>query len=113
MGKITRSKAAGVVALALIVIGISLTGQNLKIEVSLMTIIAILWVTCLMRVGLLALFVARFVQFTLLDGVVTSDLTRWYAWRGLVELGLVLAIALYGFKVSLGGRSMFGAALED
>jgi len=113
VGKITRSKAAGVVALALIVIGISLSGQNLKIEVSLMTIVAILWVTCLMRVGLLALFVARFVQFTLLDGVVTSDLTRWYAWRGLVELGLVLAIALYGFKVSLGGRSMFGAALED
>jgi len=59
------------------------------------------------------MFVARFVQLTVADGVLTSDLSRWYAWRGLVEVGVILAIAIYGFKVSLGGRSMFGTVLED
>lgn len=113
VAKITRSKAAGVIVLGVLFIASSLAGENLKVELVLVTMMVLFSITCLMRVGLLALFVARFVQLTLDDRVLTSDFSRWYAWRGLVELGVVLAIALYGFRVSLGGKPLFGMALED
>ena len=63
-------------------------------------------------VGLLAVCVCRFVLFTLTDGLITFDLARWYAWRGLVELAAVAVITLYGFRVSIGNKSIFGTALE-
>ncbi|MGO9649034.1 MAG: protein kinase domain-containing protein [Terriglobales bacterium] len=113
VAKLTRSKTAGMLFAALLVVGISVRGGNLKVELAIISLIAILWLTCLMRVGLLAICVCRFIIFTLGDGLVTSDLSRWYAWRGLTEIAVVAAIALYGFKVALAGKPIFGGAFED
>jgi hypothetical protein len=53
------------------------------------------------------------VLFTLTDGLITFDISRWYAWRGLAELAVVAAIALDGFRVSIGNKSPFGTSLEN
>ncbi|MFZ0801472.1 MAG: serine/threonine-protein kinase [Terriglobales bacterium] len=113
VAKLTRSKTAGMLLVALLVVGVSVRGENLKVELAIISLIAILWLTCLVRVGLLAICVCRFIIFTLGDGLVTSDLSRWYAWRGLTEIAVVAAIALYGFKVALAGKPIFGGAFED
>ena len=111
--RVTRSKAVGLVVAALFSVGPSIYGENLLVEVVVASVVAILWMTCLMRVGLLSLCVSLFVLNTLSYGLVTLDLSRWYAWRGVVEVGVVLAIAVYGFRVALGSKSLYGTALDD
>ncbi len=113
VAKITRNRVAALVVVALFAIGINLIGENIRVELLFASAGVILWLICLMRVGLLSACVGQFVFYTLGTGVVTSDLSRWYAWRGLTELAVVSAIALYGFKVALGRKPMFGAALDD
>jgi hypothetical protein len=113
VAKITRSKVAAMAVVALVAIGVNLLGENIRVELVIASAAVILWLICLMRVGLLSVCVSRCVFYTLGGGVVTSDFSRWYAWRGLTELAVVSAIALYGFKVALGRKPLFGAALED
>jgi serine/threonine-protein kinase len=113
VSKLTRSKMAAFIIAALFSVGPAFTGENIPIEALLVVVLAILWLVCLMKVGFLALCVATFVTNTLADGLPTFDLSRWYAWRGLVEIGLVAAIAFFAFKVSLGKKPIFGAALDD
>jgi len=113
VAKITRSKVAAMAVVALVAIGVNLLGENIRVELVIASAAVILWLICLMRVGLLSVCVSRCVFYTLGGSVVTSDLSRWYAWRGLTELAVVSAIALYGFKVALGRKPLFGAALED
>jgi hypothetical protein len=112
VAKLTRRKAAGLLAMALLTIGISLSG-HLPIELVLAALFAAMYLPCLMRVGLLAVCVGQFDLFTLADDLVTFDLSRWYAWRGLAEIAVVSALALYGFKVAVAGKPIFGGALED
>ncbi len=113
VAKITRSKTAGILVAGLLVIGLNLYGENLVIEVGVAALVAIIWLTCLMRIGLLAICIGRFVAYSLGDGLATFDLSRWYAWRGLTQIALVLVLALYGFKIALGKNPLFGGALED
>jgi hypothetical protein len=45
---------------------------------------------------------------------ITLDFSRWYAERSLLALLLFVALALYGFRIALGKRPVFGmVALED
>jgi hypothetical protein len=111
--KITRSKAAALILGGLFSIAVNLFGENFLVEGIVGMVLAILWLACLMRIGLLAVCVSRFVVYTLADGLVTFDLSRWYAWRGLMELAIVSAISLYGFKMALGAKPLFAAALDD
>ena len=113
VSKLTRSKMAAFIIAALFSVGPAFTGENIPIETLLVVILAILWLVCLMKVGFLALCVATFVTNTLSDGLPTFDLSRWYAWRGLVEIALVAAIAVFAFKIALGAKPLFGAALDD
>ena len=113
VAKITRSKPAAMAIAALFSVGPSIFGENIWIEMLVALAVAILWLTCMMRIGLLSLCVALFVVYVMSDGLVTFDLSRWYAWRGMVELSVVLAIALYGFKVALGNNPLLGTALKD
>ena len=111
--KITRSKAAALILGGLFSIAVNLFGENFLVEGIVGMVLAILWLACLMRIGLLAVCVSRFVVYTLADGLVTFDLSRWYAWRGLMELAIVSAISIYGFKIALGAKPLFAAALDD
>lgn len=57
------------------------------------------------RVGILAGIVAIFVIRPL--GLYTTDFGSWYTPYCMTELGILLALAAYGFWVSLAGQSIF------
>ena len=66
------------------------------------------------RFGLLALAVAQFVFFMVEFYPYTTDPSAWYAGVTLFAAGLVTALALYGFRLSLAGRPLLrGGLLED
>ncbi len=60
----------------------------------------------LYRFGLLCTVTVGVVHDILLDAPLTLDPSRWYFWRGLVPLAIVLAIAIWGFKNVLGKQSV-------
>jgi len=41
------------------------------------------------------------------------DFGKWYAGRAIIALVVPLALLLYGFHVSLGGKPMLGSALAE
>ena len=66
-----------------------------------------------LRFGFLALvignFFGHFLEFTL-----TTDSSAWYAGTSLFLLLVLAALAVYGFRIALAGRSIFsGMQLED
>jgi serine/threonine-protein kinase len=66
------------------------------------------------RFGMLAIAVAQFVFFMVEFYPYTTDPSDWYAGVTLFAAGVITALVLYGFRVSLGGRSLFrGGLLED
>jgi hypothetical protein len=69
--------------------------------------------TCMVQNGALGLVVAMFVEYAIRFQSLTWDLSRWYAPFSVITLLVVLAIALYGFYTSVGGRRIFAYALED
>ena len=69
--------------------------------------------TALRRFGLVALPVASFVQQVTLNFPATFNSSAWYAGYGYVALAIVAAIALYGFRTSLGGRPVFAGGNLD
>jgi hypothetical protein len=73
-----------------------------------------LTVFTLMRFGVLAVIVSTFVHLCFWNFPITLQISAWYSGIGYAVLFVVLAIALYGFRTSLGGRPLFDiASLED
>ncbi len=66
----------------------------------------------LVRFGLLAAVSAN-VVIRLLQLPITTDTSAFYFGNGLFAVGLVLAIAMYGFYTSLAGRPVFAEALPE
>ena len=44
---------------------------------------------------------------------ITTQLPAWYVGIGLTGIGLLLALTLYAFHTSLGGRPLFGRAILE
>jgi hypothetical protein len=82
-------------------------------ELPFSILVSLVLLACLIRTGLVGLVVAAYVQLTLEQACLTTDLGRWYAPRGVAVLLVVFAIAGYGFWISTSGRSRFGATFED
>ena len=76
-------------------------------------VIAVLMTTCTVQNGALGVVVAMYVEYAIRFQSLTWDLSRWYAPFSVITLLVVLAIALYGFYISAGGRRIFAHALED
>ena len=106
-------------AIAILAVGILLTLTNLGnenpvAETIMALIIAALSLTVFLRFGLLATIVATTIENLFLLFPVALDASRWYFARGLIPLLLCVAIALYGFRTSLGNRPVFPAlSAED
>jgi hypothetical protein len=43
----------------------------------------------------------------------TTDLTAWYATNFLIDAGICLALAVFGFYTSLAGQPLFGRPLFE
>ena len=71
-----------------------------------------LWATAtvfvLTRLGLLATTSFLFFQGLCVEYPLTTDFSVWYAEGALFALGVAVALAVYGFRLSLAGRSLFG-----
>jgi len=67
----------------------------------------------LRRGGLLSLAVALFYMFSLIEVPITLDVAAWYAPRALPVVAVLVGLAIYGFRTSLGGKPVFGSSLMD
>jgi len=109
-----RRKVLAVALTGLLLMTLSLSGENLALEVPTGILLAALTIFVAVRYGILALAVYYFTSLVLHELPVTLDFSRWYAGRCLVLVGLLVALAVYAFHVSLGGRPAFAATrLEE
>lgn len=77
------------------------------------TIIYGILVFLMLRYGMFALMVMIFVINCCMELSLTPDYSAWYGLSSLAVLLMMSALALWGFRVSLGGRPLFStAALE-
>jgi len=90
-----------------------LGNENVVAETALAITMAVLIVFVLLRFGLLALAVGYTCVNLLVNAPLGLDPSRWYFSRGLVPLLIVLALALYGFRTSLGSRPVFSPLTAD
>lgn len=105
-------------AVAIVLVGILLTITNLGnenpiAETIMALVIAALTLTVFLRFGLLAVIVAGTINNLFLVFPVALDPSRWYFARGLIPVLLCVAIALYGFRTSLGNRPVFPALTAE
>jgi hypothetical protein len=60
-----------------------------------------------LRFGFLAALISGFLLQNVGNIIWTTDLSAWYSGRMLIPLALFGALMIYGFLISLGGRSIF------
>lgn len=65
------------------------------------------------RYGLLALFATLVAVGVTSNAPATLDFSAWYSGAGWFSWAVILAIALYGFRISLAGRPLFSGAAFD
>jgi serine/threonine-protein kinase len=111
--KLARRKSIAILAIGALWILFALQTENPWGLLPISIAIAIVMTICTVKNGALGLTVAMFVEFTIREQPLTWDLSRWYAPYSVMTLLVVLAIGLYGFFVSLGGRRVFAGVLAD
>lgn len=109
-----RKLRLAIVALFLLQVAIGgLRGENVPVEVAGAALAAVLLTGMLLRFGLLSCACLLFFSSALDLVPLTLNTSAWYAGRSFLDLAVLAALAFYGFHTSLGGKPMFGAALED
>jgi serine/threonine-protein kinase len=111
---VLRKQWLAIVALFLLMVTLAgLPGESVPVAVAGAALAAALLIGTLLRFGLLSVASLFFFNAALSLVPLTLDTSAWYARRSFLDLGLLAALAFYGFWTSLGGKPMFGAALED
>ena len=70
-------------------------------------LVAIVTTILLLRFGLMAFMVAQAMAVFLVSMPRTFDGSQWYFGLGLAPLAIVAAVALFGFRTSLGGKTLW------
>jgi serine/threonine-protein kinase len=86
----------------------SAMGEHLLIMLPFGALWAAAMVFVLTRLGLLATTSFLLFQCLCVEYPLTTDFSVWYAEGALFALGVAVALAVYGFRTSLAGRSLFG-----
>ena len=60
----------------------------------------------LLRYGLLAMVASMFALHLYVFYALTPDLTAWYATNWMIGCAVLVALAVYGFRLSLAGQSL-------
>ena len=109
-----RRDAAAWVALGAVWALISLPSWQVSVVQWICTAVSIAIVVSTVRVGLVAATVGVATANLLTTCTpLTLDFSRWYAWRTLVIAGLLLAIAVWGFRAAMGRRRILSAAMLE
>jgi hypothetical protein len=74
------------------------------------TVIYGILVFLMLRYGMFALLAMIFVINSTVSNYMTTDFTSWYGLSSFAILIVLAGLALWGFRVSLGGRPLFSAA---
>ena len=93
--------------------GLIVTAGNLATASPEGLLFAAIWYLLLIRVGVLAASTAIYVMQVLLVLPLTLDMHVWYAERTLIAFGLLGALLVYAFWISLGGKSPVAMAFLD
>jgi serine/threonine-protein kinase len=99
--------------LAAILWGIVMSTPNGFEHPALGVVRAVVMLGLLLRGGLLPLVVALYVVYSALEVPITLDFSAWFAVQGFPVIGAIVALAVYGFYTSLGGKPMFGGGLLE
>ena len=81
--------------------------RDLDLELPFEILILSILVITLLRFGLLASTFAMFVANFTVNTFLTLDFEAWCGQSSAIVLIVVLGLALWGFKLSLGGRALF------
>jgi Protein kinase domain len=109
-----RERLAATAFVLIFVLVDALPGQHLAVDAVFVAILYAGWIVVLTRFGLLPLVVHMISADVLTQSLLTSNLSAWYAVPTFMGVAFVLALAIYGFKTSLGGQAIFsGAALDE
>jgi len=105
-----RRRWLGLAVTGLIMVAIESPTNVLDLALAVFLISAI--TAILTRLGLVATASSLFVM-DMLSFSPPLDFGKWYAGRAIIALVVPLALLLYGFYVSLGGKPMLGSALAE
>jgi hypothetical protein len=70
-------------------------------------------VSIMLRLGFFALVVSAFVLDTVVGSFFTTDFSAWYSQTSIAVVILTSVIAIIGFRLSLGSRTLFNAAVLE
>ena len=74
----------------------------------------LIFVIVMLRFGLLSTVISTWVYYTAFFANPTADLSTWHSGYMIAAFALVLAVAAFAFRESLGGQKLFkGGLLED
>jgi hypothetical protein len=113
---IVRSDWIALPLFALLVGASRIGGAGIASGVAILMLVACgaLRTFTLVRIGLVAAIVDAFVWTLFATSPMTLQTSAWYSSAGYVSLGIIGAIAIYGFRTALGGRPVLdGAAIGD
>jgi serine/threonine protein kinase len=110
LGRLTRRKWIVAVVVCLLWAALNLSGFNYSLEVPSALLSGALLAYVMLRFGLLATIFLFFSNTAMLFTPFSLDFSRWYAGRGVLVLLVVLALAFYGMRVSLGSRPLVSAS---
>ena len=109
-----RRRWLAAVFATLLLMSLALSGENYAVEVPAGLLIAAISITVAARFGILALCFAYFTTLVLVEAPLTLDFSRWHAGRGLFLAGFIVALAVWAFRTSLGGKPAFaGGPLDE
>jgi hypothetical protein len=63
--------------------------------------------------GILPYTLVLLLQIVMNQAPLTSDLSAWYASKGLTRIALILALAVWSFRHALGGRKVLQGDFLD
>ena len=109
-----RERIAVMVLWLLLTVILALVSEATWLMIPFTALWAFLIVLTLIRFGLLALVSVVFFSHLLVFYPITTEVTAWYALDFTIALVIAIALAAYGFYISLGGQKLLpGTLLEE
>jgi serine/threonine protein kinase len=103
---VVRRNWLAITVTAVVLIASSLTPGNVLVDLPITDAQMALLIFVLMRFGLIALFIASFLNLLIAIAPITLRISDWYAGRSILIFLLILTIALYGFRTSQSRRPL-------
>jgi hypothetical protein len=110
---ISRKRWLGTLVAWMVITILHLRGEALTLDLVQASIVSALIVLVASRYGILACTATMFCADILWSAPLTLDFGRWYAFRSTVMAGLCLALAIYGFNISIGDKPALAPGLLD